>query len=343
MANFSKNRPVFKSKTEIYKKSNWQKLRETLALWASNFRRALAKLAFRINEKGSQRLTIMVVPHSEKKIVNLQISNYILFFATVIVSVTIATSIIAISNNQQTTKQFERLKTQDGYKRIMIEEYRKSIESVNKRFTMFKTDINNIIRSAGKDKNIYNFNEIEILDEYSNRSVPKEVSDLEKLKLELDVTKENIRRMGVFIAEQKNLLKSMPSIYPMATRARITSTFGLRIDPVYKWKQEMHQGIDMVALPGVPVFSTADGEISIAGFNGGYGLMVEVRHKYGFATRYAHLMRFAPGVYVGSSVKQGQTIGYVGTTGKSTGYHLHYEVRVGDRVIDPEPFVSMLP
>jgi murein DD-endopeptidase MepM/ murein hydrolase activator NlpD len=343
MANFSKNRPVFKSKAEMYKKSNWVKFQEYISLLISNLNRWFAKIAYRVNEKGSQRLTIMVVPHSEKKIVNLQISNYILFFTTVILSVTIATSIIAISNNQQTTKQLDRLKTQDGYKKIMIEEYRKSIDSVNKRFTMFKSDINNIIKSAGKDKNIYNFNDIEILDEYSNRNVPKEVSDLEKLKLELDVTKENIRRMGVFIAEQKNLLKSMPSIYPLAMRARVSSVYGNRVDPIYKWKSEFHSGLDMCTLPGIPIFAAADGDISIAGFTGGYGFLVEIKHKYGFFTRYGHMMRFAPGIYVGSTVKQGQTIGYVGTSGKSTGYHLHYEVRIGDRVVDPEPFVSMLP
>ncbi len=343
MANYSRNRPVFKSKTEIYKKSRWSKFKEATALYFSNIKRWMAKTSYKINEKGSQRLTIMVVPHSEKKIMNLQISNYILFFASIILTATITTSILAISNNQQTYKQFVVLKSQDEYKKIMIEEYKKSIDSVNKRFTMFKTDINNIIKNAGKDKNIYNYNDIDISEEYSNKNVPKEVSDMEKLKFDLEITKENIRRMGLFIAEEKNLLKAMPSIYPLRLRARISSGYGLRIDPIYKWKTETHPGLDMCTLPGTPIFAAADGEIAIAGWMGGYGNMVEIKHRYGFATRYGHMMQFAIGIYPGAHVIQGQIVGYVGTTGRSTGYHLHYEVRIGDKTVDPEPFISMLP
>jgi len=343
MANYSKNRPTFKSKAEIYKKSRWAKFRESAALFLSNVKRWLAKVTYKIHEKGSQRLTIMVVPHSEKRIVNLQISNYILFFTSIILTVTITTSVIAISNNQQINKSYVSLKTQDELKKIQIEEYKKSIEGVNKRFTMFKGDINSIIKTVGKDNNIYNFNEIRLPSEYSNRNLPKEVADLEKLKSELDITKENIRRMGSFIAEEKDILRSMPSIYPLTVRARVSSSYGWRVDPIYRWKSDFHPGMDMINLPGAPVKAAADGVISVAGWNGGYGNLVEVKHKYGFTTRYGHLMRFAPGIYTGSIVKQGQTIGYVGTTGRSTGYHLHYEIRIGEQTVNPDPFVSMLP
>ena len=300
MANYSKNRPIFKSRIEMYKKSKWAKFSEFVFMYFSNIKRWLSKIIYKINEKGSQRLTIMVVPHSEKKIVNLQISNYILFFTTIILSIIVATSIIAISSNQQTYKQYERLKTQDGYKKIMIDEYRESIESVNKRFTMFKGDINNIIKTAGKDsigkdKNIYNFDEIKLPDEYSNKNIPKEVSYLEKLKLDLDVTKDNIRRMGLFISEQKNLLRVMPSAYPLEARAHITSGFGVRVDPVFRWQTERHPGIDMSTIPATPIKAAADGEITIAGWMGGYGYLVEIKHKYGFATRYARYGPFCTG------------------------------------------------
>ncbi len=348
MANYSKNRPAFKSKAEMYKKSRWIKIKESIFLYFSNIKRWMAKLSYKINEKGSQRLTIMIVPHSEKKIMNIQVSNYILFFSAIILTITVTTSVIAISNNQQTYKQYERLKTQDGYKKIIIEEYKRSIESVNNRFTMFKGDINNIIKSAakdpmGQDKNIYNFNEIKLPDEYTNKNRPKEVTDLENLKLDLDVTKVNVRRMGMFIAEQKNLLMALPSFYPLPQRARITSGFGKRVDPVYRWQEEFHPGIDMSAIPSTPVRAAADGVVSYASWMGGYGNLVEIKHKYGFTTRYGHMSSFGPNIFVGSVVKQGQVIGYVGMTGKTTGFHLHYEVRIGDQPVNPEPFVSMLP
>jgi len=344
MANYSKSRPTFKPNLDMYKKSKWTKFKETLSLGLSNFKRYIAKLSYKINEKGTQRLTIMIVPHSEKKIINIQISNYILFFTSVILTIVITTSIIAISNNQQTYKQVVRLSSQVKDKKIQIDEFKKSIVSVNKRFTSFKTDINNIVKSVGKDKNLFNYNEIKLIDDdNTNLKSPREVEYLEKLKSDLDVTKDNISRLGFYVASQKRLLQEMPSAYPLATYARISSPYGYRLDPVYIGKTELHPGMDLSTLPGVHILATADGIVSIAGWNGGYGFMVEVKHKYGISTRYAHMMMFAPGIDVGATVKQGQTLGYVGSTGKSTGYHCHYEVRIGEQTVNPEPFTTMIP
>ncbi len=342
MANYSKNRPVFKSKAEMYKKSKWMKFKEVVTLYYSNVKRWFAKIFYKINEKGSQRLTIMVVPHSEKKIVNIQISNYILFFFSIVLTITIVTSVLAIANNQQTHKQYVFLKQEDELKRRQIEDFKKKIESFDKRFTMFKVDINNIIKSVGKDKNIYNYNEIELLNEYSNNNETREAKTLNKLKLDLEITKDNILRIGKCIEEWDSLLNSIPSKYPLPFKAVITSHYGPRVDPVYTWKMEFHPGLDMCIIPGTSILASADGEVSLAGWHGGYGFMVEIKHKYGFSTRYAHMMDFGPGIVVGAKVKQGQVIGYVGTSGKSTGYHLHYEVRIGDKTVDPDPFTSMM-
>ena len=79
-----------------------------------------------------------------------------------------------------------------------------------------------------------------------------------------------------------------------------------------------------------------------AGWLGGYGLQVEIRHKYGFSTRYAHMEEIGPGVVPGATHKQGQTVGYVGMTGKVTGPHLHFEVLIGESQIDPVPFTTMM-
>src|SRR5271157_3232770 len=106
MANYSKKRPIFKSKAEMYKKSRWIKFREVIALYYSNVKRSMQKILYKINEKGSQRLTIMFVPHSEKKIVNIQISNYILFFFSILLGITVVTSMLAIANNQHNHNQY---------------------------------------------------------------------------------------------------------------------------------------------------------------------------------------------------------------------------------------------
>ncbi len=343
MVRKSRRRQVFRSRTEIYRKSNWTKFKEGVNLLFTNIKSFFLKLGFKIHEKGSQRLTVMIVPHSEKKIFNLQISNYIMFFTMAILTVTVISSVWAIVFNQSTYQEKVWLKKENAYKKVMIDEYRKSIDSLNKRFTMFKVDVNNIVKTYSKDKKMFNDNEIEFSSEFSNQNVPREIKDLEKVKSELEVTKENISRMVTFMVYQKKLLKKMPSIYPLARKARISSPYGPRVDPVYRYKKEFHPGLDMAILPGTPIFAGADGVVKLAGWHGGYGIMVELKHEYGFSTRYGHMSRLGRGIVPGAHVKQGQVIGYVGTTGKSTGYHVHYEVRIGNKTVDPQPFTTMLP
>jgi murein DD-endopeptidase MepM/ murein hydrolase activator NlpD len=115
---------------------------------------------------------------------------------------------------------------------------------------------------------------------------------------------------------------------------RVSSRFGGRFHPILKqWRS--HAGIDYSAASGTPVRATADGSVARAGRDGGYGNLVELRHVNGIRTRYGHLSRFGPGIAPGARVRQGQTIGYVGSTGLSTGPHLHYEFLVNGRPTNP--------
>lgn len=115
----------------------------------------------------------------------------------------------------------------------------------------------------------------------------------------------------------------------------ISSRFGGRYHPILKmWRS--HQGTDYAAAYGTPVRATADGVVTMAGRNGGYGNLIELRHANGVRTRYGHLSKFAKGLHVGQRVGQEQTIGYVGTTGLSTGPHLHYEFLVNGRPTNPQ-------
>ncbi len=109
--------------------------------------------------------------------------------------------------------------------------------------------------------------------------------------------------------------------------SRISSRFGKRKHPISK-KWKAHKGVDYAASRGTPIRATADGKITLAGRKGGYGNTVVLRHAGRFSTLYAHMQGFAKGIKAGTRVKQGQTIGYVGSTGMSTGPHLHYEFRV---------------
>lgn len=129
---------------------------------------------------------------------------------------------------------------------------------------------------------------------------------------------------------------AVPSDKPVKTAA-YTSSFGVRSDP-FKGGAAMHAGIDLAGPVGTPIYATADGTVSEAGWNGGgYGNLIKLDHGRGIETRYGHLSSLS--VRAGERVKRGQMIGRMGSTGRSTGSHLHYEVRIDGRAVNPIPFM----
>ncbi|MGB1361276.1 MAG: peptidoglycan DD-metalloendopeptidase family protein, partial [Alphaproteobacteria bacterium] len=115
--------------------------------------------------------------------------------------------------------------------------------------------------------------------------------------------------------------------------ARLSSSFGRRKHPVLGYTK-IHKGTDFAAPRGTPIFAAGDGRIEYAGRNGSFGIYIRIRHNGSYKTAYAHMSGIAKGVRRGRSVRQGQVIGYVGTTGRSTGNHLHYEVYKNGRAIN---------
>lgn len=132
---------------------------------------------------------------------------------------------------------------------------------------------------------------------------------------------------------------SVPSIMPLQD-AKLTSGYGMRTHPVLGGRRK-HKGIDLAAPTGTPVYATADGIIDRAEWFSSYGLFVEIDHGAELETRYAHMSRLA--VAEGQWVSKGDLIGYVGSTGRSTGPHLHYEVRVSGVAVNPIPYMVEAP
>ena len=149
-------------------------------------------------------------------------------------------------------------------------------------------------------------------------------------------------RLGLSLARMAVLeraLDGIPSVVPASVRS-ITSGFGYRRDP-FNGRAAMHSGIDFKGGIGSPIFAAADGRVTFAGWRGGYGKAVEVTHANGMMTRYAHLSRID--VKPGQMVAAGATLGGLGSTGRSTGPHLHFEVRINDRAVNPRPFLETAP
>jgi murein DD-endopeptidase MepM/ murein hydrolase activator NlpD len=132
-------------------------------------------------------------------------------------------------------------------------------------------------------------------------------------------------------------LTYLPVRVPVTGEIEITSPFGVRIDP-FVHQAAMHTGLDFRGAFGEPIHATAAGTITNAGWSGGYGKMVEINHGNGLATRYGHLSEID--VAVGQTVRIGQVIGRLGSTGRSTGPHLHYETRIDGEAVDPAKFLN---
>ena len=129
---------------------------------------------------------------------------------------------------------------------------------------------------------------------------------------------------------------SVPSGMPLRN-ANLTSGYGMRVHPVLR-KRRAHKGVDLAAPTGTPIYATADGIVSKAQRFSSYGLYVSVEHGGQLQTRFAHMSKIA--VKSGDTVRKGDIIGYVGSTGRSTGPHLHYEVRIAQKAVNPIPYMT---
>lgn len=168
-----------------------------------------------------------------------------------------------------------------------------------------------------------------------NELVNSIVATLNLLKSRIAAQRTSYSEIDKLVENKEKLLSHTPAIQPVSNKdlTRVASGFGYRIDPIYK-TTKMHAGIDFTAPQGTPIYATADGVVTIAGNSGnGYGNHVVINHGYGYETLYGHMVRVKS--RSGQAVKRGEVIGWVGSTGKSTGPHLHYEVHKGGSKIDP--------
>jgi murein DD-endopeptidase MepM/ murein hydrolase activator NlpD len=155
------------------------------------------------------------------------------------------------------------------------------------------------------------------------------------LSSKVGVEKDSLKAVRGALQDQLTFLMARPTGWP--ARGIITSGFGWRKSP-YTWGQEFHEGLDIAAPSGTPIHATADGTVKESGWRSGYGRVVTIRHGFGFATFYAHNTRNA--VSVGDKISRGDIVAYIGNTGRSTGPHLHYEVRRYGRKLDPRGYLE---
>lgn len=315
--------------------------------FAYGFRRvvvAIASFFKKIHRTGRQKLTLMLVPHTESRILNIQISFYgIAFFFFLVIS--ISSVFIFVSSNysnvasQLATKTATLSGTQTDLDAIRDSAAR-LVKSVQKFQVSVDSTLANIggqssssaASSRGGDLAAF-FNET-----FAGTGRIHEVTDLDRISEYLEKSADSFKDIGAVLASQGVIMTKIPSIWPVqGDLGHISMHYGQNPNPIYgSWY--IHKGIDISTYrQGDPVLATADGKVSAVGFAVDFGYFIVIEHDHGFMTRYAHLK--AQNVQKGQMVSQGQVIGWIGNTGITTGPHLHYEIHLGTDTIDPLPFM----
>lgn len=228
----------------------------------------------------------------------------------------------------------------DNYKEL--EEDLKSVQQQMKELEKRDNDVYRAIFEANPVPDSARAKELEVKQEIAkveriqdHQLAASITNTLNNLKSRITAQKKSYEQVEDLVKNKEQLLSHTPAIQPVSNKdlSRIASGFGSRIDPVYK-TVKFHYGLDFAAPQGTPIYATADGTVTTAGSTGnGYGNHVIINHGYGYETLYGHMVRVK--ARNGQVIKRGEVIGWVGSTGKSTGPHCHYEVhKYGDK-IDP--------
>lgn len=263
-------------------------------------------------------ITIMLVPHNSRKTFNLKISFLGLFTMGVFSLIGVA-YVLSISVNA-----FE-------YKTM-----RQRLDYYSAAFGEAKTTIQALKKSQEDFQKLFSFKKKEdVLENLPSETDDGGGLDIDLLKKQITESMESVQAIKEYLAKQKDLYEATPRGLP--TSGYISSGYGSRIHPITH-KQDFHSGYDIVSNRGTDVHATADGVVSIAGPCGGNGNLVVIEHGYGYSTIYAHNQKIF--VHKGEIVKRGQVISAVGSTGLSTGPHVHYEVWRNGRAINPQQYVA---
>jgi murein DD-endopeptidase MepM/ murein hydrolase activator NlpD len=309
-------------------------------LWSS----ILASFRFVI-QKGKQRFTVMLIPHSEKKIFNFQISFFTLIFvSSILIIILLGFFVLAThftSTNERITKVSEELKVNEATLGSLRDEI-SGFRTVGKRFksqmdSILRTIDSEAVRATGTGGPLPS---LTVSGAEENGSVTLgELSELESMTTLMENSIEPLGEINKALTTFKEFLADTPTFWPLkGVHGNITTRYGWTIHP-FTHQGYLHTGVDISWVVGTPIVATANGEVVQVGYDESFGNFVLLKHKYGFNTRYAHLV--AAAVRKNQKVSQGQVIGYLGSTGLSTGPHLHYEVRLGLQYVDPMNFLSI--
>jgi murein DD-endopeptidase MepM/ murein hydrolase activator NlpD len=264
-------------------------------------------------------VTIMLIPHDSKRSINFKLPS-IGIVTSVILWFVGSVYVISIAVN---TVEYYRMKSKLSFYTAQFVELKSTIMTLKKAETEFER----LLSFGSKNK---------ILENVDTKMTAHDTGslDMDVLQKQIKKTIENVDAIKDFLKDQKNIYMATPRGWPI--NGRVTSEFGPRDNPK-DGSPEFHSGIDISVPSESRVRSTADGIVSFAGWSKGSGNLVVVEHGFGYSTFYAHNTSIS--VKVGDKVRRGAIISYSGSTGDSTGPHLHYEVRHNGKAVNPREFI----
>jgi len=303
-------------------------------------------------KKEKRKFSIMVFDDSHMGVVkSRRVSLKIINIIIALVAIYVITSVSAFYFLQNLfsersemlvfKKENDQLKSQIAGYASQLEEINRKMENVDvlekkvKKLATYKTKPENVKKIAIGGK------EINVMQDLSAISERKEneffeilAHKLNSLGNDLDKNTVSLSALGKYLEQQNIVLNSTPSIWPV--KGWISSSFGFRISP-FTSKKVFHEGVDIAGRLASPVRATADGIVLFSGEKDNYGKTITIDHGFGYVTRYAHLSEL--NIVAGETVTKGQIIAKLGNTGKSTGPHLHYEVRIHSIPVNPMTFI----
>lgn len=283
--------------------------------------------------------TIIFVPHARAKFRKLKVSHRLLFSVISVITSSLCLSTffsVQYFTSLSQTHELSKLQRENRDLQVANEQFSKSVESLRTQLRTVEDRTRKLAIIAG----------ISTLDESSqggvggvrqNNDEPASNpyrDDIDKMSFRSHRLERDLSVLEEKFVAQNELLSCTPSTAPV--RGILTDGFGGRSDP-FTGEPGTHTAIDISSAVGQPVRAPADGIVVKAEWANGYGNVIYLSHGYGYSTRYGHLKNFA--VHPGNHVKRGDIIGYVGSTGRSTGPHLHYEVRLNNNPVNPLEYI----
>jgi murein DD-endopeptidase MepM/ murein hydrolase activator NlpD len=270
----------------------------------------------RLIKKAFTPITIMLVPHSKAEPLNFKMP-FIGIFTSIVLC---CFGIIYILSIAVDTFEYYRMKDKLNYYSQQFLELNSTILALKSAESEFKK----LFSLGSKEKVLENMN-----------TSDSGTLDMENLKKQITKTVETVGEIKDYLHIQRDIYISTPKGFPV--KGSISSPYGERKNPE-TGKGEFHSGIDISTNPGTPVHATADGIVSFSGWNGGSGNLVVIEHGHGFSTFYAHNRLIL--VKVGQKIKRGDVISYAGSTGNSTGPHVHYEIWKDGNNVNPQKYIG---